>query len=629
MVTIDFETFYDSKTGYTLRSMTTEEYVFDPRFRILMVSVKRGDEPAQIFSSDKKNPDDYYREVLGFLSGEIVVAHNMMFDGLILARLGIYPKFFMDTLSLARLVDGHLHASLSLAACLSRRPHLNYVKGAEVGNMDGIRYLDAYQRDRYAAYCNNDCDSTYALLRDLTKSELVTRNELEVIDLTMRMYCQPQLQLDTEALEHIVERGEKERELALSTAAATLGIKSDDVLMLVNSNAKFPKLLTALGVEVPQKLSLTTPGKLIPALAKTDEGWIEMLNTYEEHPVVGPILLARTGVKSSINARRAERLLVCARVSDGWFRVPLKYFAAHTGRYGGTEKVNAQNFPRVSKKLPMPQLRQTIKAPPGMVVLAGDLSQIEARLNAYLSGEEELVAAFALGQDIYLLFASKLYGRTLTKEANPTERFVGKTCILGLGYGMGHEKLRVSLLKDGIILKVGEAEWFVKVYRNTYQRIAGFWERCEMAMIKTLKTGDPIMVGKLLFLNNQIILPTGGRLVYPDLMHTFDPVNQRMQLTYTYQGRYHRTLWGGKIAENVMQTVARGIIMDSMVRAYKKHSLRPALQAHDELVYVVPESEAPEYASKLLACLTERPNWAPDLPLAAEVNYGPTYGDTK
>ena len=146
---------------------------------------------------------------------------------------------------------------------------------------------------------------------------------------------------------------------------------------------------------------------------------------------------ARKAVKSRIAETRAQRF-IDATHDDGTISVPLRYYAAHTGRFGGTEKINMQNMPRNS------ELRKALCAPPGHLVFVADLSNIEARMLAWLADEDDLLAQFAAGDDIYSNLATEIYGRPINKHDDPTERFVGKTAVLGLGYGMGANKFRAT-----------------------------------------------------------------------------------------------------------------------------------------------------------------------------------------
>jgi DNA polymerase len=613
--TIDFETYYDQE--YSLRKMTTEEYVCDPRFEIILVSVAVDDDPPLTFSADTLEEYTGFLRGLGIEDGA-VLAHNTMFDGLVLtARLGIYPKLWLDTRSMASAVDKPEHRSVSLENCLNRRPHLGISKGSYVHNMLGVRRRDMSpeQFDAYARYCTIDTIGCRALFRDLLPS--IPKEELRVIDLTLRMYLEPQLELDEDLLARIVADEEAKSSIALASIEKILGPEAQNI---VRSNDKFAALLTRMGVEVPMKYSLAT-GKLIPALAKTDEGWAQLCDMYEDHPTIGPLLKVRLSQKSTNVLTRSKRLLAIAQRFKH-FRVPLVYYAAHTGRYGGTEKINPQNLKRVDKKAGPLQIRYAVTPPEDHLIITADLAQIEARINAHLSGEDALVHAFATGEDVYSAFASKLFGRTITK-ADPNERFIGKCCILGLGYGMGAERLRLFLLQSGVRIDTDTAERYVATYRNTYRNIVKMWTIAER-MLGSIQRGDMLNYKYLSITPHGIGLPNGMAVKYPNLTYG--------DTTDSYVAFYDGTvrhLWGGMIVENVVQALARTVIIQQMLAIYNELGLRPAMQVHDELVYVVPHKKAHILAARINTIMSTPPEWAPTLPIAAEVGIGANYGDAK
>ncbi|WP_286296502.1 DNA polymerase [Polynucleobacter sp. TUM22923] len=104
--------------------------------------------------------------------------------------------------------------------------------------------------------------------------------------------------------------------------------------------------------------------------------------------------------------------------------------AAHTGRWGGADKINLQNLP--SRGANGGKLKKAIMAPKGYLMIDADSAQIEARVLAWLAGQDDLTEAFKNGQDIYSIMASAIYGKEVS-EITKEERFVGKTTILGAG----------------------------------------------------------------------------------------------------------------------------------------------------------------------------------------------------
>lgn len=405
IATIDFETFYD-KT-YSLSKITTEEYVRDDQFEVIGVAVKIDDGETEWFSGT-------HAETAAFLGKFeldkcFVLAHNTMFDGAILSwRFNIKPLVLLDTLSMARAVCG-IEVGNSLAK-LAERYDLG-VKGTEVVMAMGKRraHFSDEEMQRYAAYCRNDVDLTYKLFHLL--NERFSKTELKLIDLTLRMFTEPALGLDLPLLEqHLIDVVDRKEELIAKAAA------SRETLM---SNDKFAEALRELGVYPPTKISPTT-NKRTYAFAKSDEG----LKALADHPDdrVQALVAARLGTKSTLEETRTQRM--CGIAKRGKMPVPLRYYAAHTGRWGGDDKMNLQNLPRKSK------LKSAITAPEGYVLIDADSSQIEARILAWLAGQNDLVEAFEKGEDVYKIMASKIYRKGI-EDINDRERFVGKTTVLG------------------------------------------------------------------------------------------------------------------------------------------------------------------------------------------------------
>lgn len=597
--------------------MTTLEYVSDARFEIIMVGVKRNDEPTEILSF---HTIEEYRKALldrGVHLGA-VIAHNTLFDGLILAMvLRIIPKMLLDTLAMAQALLKPFHKSISLANCL-KHTESPLRKGSYLGNMIGrtLSSLSPLEFQKYAEYCSDDVDGEWWLF-NYFKGQL-PRDEFLVMDMTLRMYLEPQFELDAEILKGVLD---KERTKKRKLMAALPDYIEPGTL---NSNPKFAKLLESIGVKVPYKISPTTL-KPTYAFAKTDPEFKDLEDEYADDPVVSAILAARLGLKSTIGETRALRFLNLAE-QFGDLRVPLRYYGAHTGRYSGMEKINCQNLPRIPRDARTRfHLRYAVKVPRGYVVLAADLSQIEARLNAWISGCEPLLQVFRNKGDPYCAFATRIYGRTITK-ADSDERFIGKTCILGLGYGMGWKKLQNTLRKDGVKVPRHEVERYVYTYRDAYHQIPALWRKCD-DLIPLMASGEAFqLIGPVMCTKNRLTLPNGMTLNYNNLRYI--DTSKYRGWSFTFAER-PKMLWGGTMVENMIQSLARITVTEHMVRARREIGIRPALQAHDELVYVVPETEADWYKDAILDIMKTPPSFAPDLPIDAEAAWGPTYGDAK
>lgn len=617
LFTVDFETFYS--TDYTLKGMSTEDYVNDPRFEIIMVSLKKNNEPVQWFSGTMDETLEWLDEQ-GLYEGAML-CHNAMFDALILAvHAGRLPKVLMDTRLMAQAVLKPYMSSVSLDACL-KHIDVGIQKGDAVHNMKGRTRLSLSKQElkEYANYCMTDTEGTYRLFKYLAPT--YPREELRIIDMTLRMYLQPRLELDADLLAELLNEAKAKKQKLIDSLPAGVTEK------ILGSNTKFAELLSQLGVEVPMKVSPTT-GQLTYAFAKTDPGFKEMEEMYEDDPVISAILAARIGSKSTIEESRCERMLEIA-TNYLKFRIPLLYYGAHTGRYGGMEKINPQNMPRIDKS----RLRFAVRAPKGSVIIGLDLAQIEARITAWLARCKPLTVGFARKEDIYSQFATIAFKAETIKgrsKEDDRRRFVGKTCILGLGFGMSAEKLKNTLRKDGVKMELPETMRLVETYRGTYWQIPLLWQDIQGALThaKTSK-GRVDFRDCLRMVEDGIILPNGMTLHYYRLRHRKATKEGEFDGWVYDFGRETRTVWGGKITENVVQALARIVVMEQMLRIERELGVRPALQVHDELDYVVPEKDAETFARDASAIMRTPPTWAPDLPVDVEAHWGPTFGDCK
>ena len=604
ILTIDFETFYDRE--FSLSKMTTEEYVRDPRFEVIGVSVQVDEGQPQWFSGDQIQ---IYQFLTSFPWEEsLALAHNAPFDGAILTWVfGIKPKGWLDTLSMGRALHGtEVGGSLKVLA-----NHYGIgEKGDEVLNALGKRRadFDADSLARYGEYCKNDVALTYSLFRHMADGFPGT--ELRLIDRTVRRFSDPVLRLDTKVLETHLATVKAKKETLLEAAAS-----DQEVLM---SNPKFADLLRLYGVQPPMKISPTT-GKQAYAFSKNDEAFRDLLE--HENPGVQALVAARLGVKSTIEETRTERFIGIAK--RGTLPVPLRYYAAHTGRWGGDDKLNLQNLPRTSL------LKYAILAPEGHYIIDSDSSQIEARTLAWLAGQDDLVRAFNDGEDVYKIMASAIYGKPID-QITKDERFVGKTTILGSGYGMGALKFQTQLGNFGVEVELDEAKRIIDTYRRTYPAIPELWKQAAKILDAILadqytefgRDGILKVEGR-----DGIRLPNGLYLKYPNLrVHQ----NEDGKTEYVYDTKRGKAvipnrIYGGKVVENICQALARIVIGDQMLKIADKY--RVVMTVHDAVAAVVPQDEVEVAQSFVEACMRMRPQWAPDLPLNCESGYGKSYGD--
>ena len=601
---LDFETYY-SQT-FSLSKITTEEYVRSPEFETIGVAVcEQGSAPTW-FSGTKADTKKFLDSFE--LNKHLVIAHNAMFDMAILNwQFDIRPKGIADTLSMARAIHG-TEVGGSLAK-LAEHYGLG-VKGTEVLQAQGKRRIDFNAQDlaQYGEYCKNDVVLTMGLFEKLSAG--FPPSELRLIDLTIRMFTEPSLWLDGNMLhDHLAIVRQRKESLLASIE------KEKEHLM---SNDKFAELLIAQGIEPPTKISPAT-GKDTWAFAKTDEGFKELLE--HENEAVQILATARLGVKSTIEETRTERFIEIAQ--RGLFPIPLRYYAAHTGRWGGDDKVNLQNLPRGSI------LKDAIMAPPGQVVVDSDSSQIEARTLAWLAEQNDLVDAFERGEDVYRIMASSIYNKA-TEEISKDERFVGKTTILGAGYGMGAQKFKAQLKTFNVEVSDEETAHIIKVYRETYDWIPALWRKAGLAL-DAIINNQSTSLGRAGVLEVEgrrgIRLPNGLYMKYPNLRKMRNEQGKDEYVYDTKKGKavVPNRIYGGKVIENVCQALARIIIGEQMLQVAKKYKV--VMTVHDAIACVIPEQEAEAGQEYVEMCMKMRPKWAQDLPLSCESGMGRSYGE--
>ncbi len=605
LITVDFETYYD-KT-FSLSKMTTEAYIRDPRFEVIGVGVKVNNGGTEWASGTHEQLKEYFSEF--DWGNSMVLAHNTMFDGAILSWLfDIHPRVWADTLCIGRAIHG-VEAGGSLKA-MAERYKLG-VKGTEVLDALGKKRLDfnTNELSRYGDYCINDVELTYKLFGRMGKQ--FPRQELKIIDLTLRMFIEPMLDLDLGLLEQHLEDTKDIKDRLLEDA----GVVKKDLM----SNPKFAELLEGVGVIPPMKKSPTT-GKETFAFAKSDEAFKALLE--HEDVRVQALVNARLGNKSTLEETRTQRFIDIAK--RGLLPVPVKYYAAHTGRWGGADKINLQNLP--SRGPNGKKLKKSMIAPDGHILIDCDSSQIEARVLSWLAGQDDLTEAFRVGDDVYKKMAMSIYGVNREEDVTKDQRFVGKTTILGAGYGMGAVRFKDQLQSFGFDMELDEARRVINIYRETNFSITTLWHDAAFTL-ENMASKNKTELGRsgvieIIPDNNAIVLPSGLLMRYDGLQGKLN--EQGME--YTYRTRRGPTrIYGGKVIENVCQAVARCIIGEQMLKIAKRYKV--VLTVHDSVVCCVPEEELDEARTYIEGCMRWLPNWADGLPIDCESGVGKSYGD--
>jgi len=619
----DFETYYAS--DYSLRHMDPPSYILDPRFEAICLGVCDGFTSAPYLVDGPDIP----RFLKDIGTDVAFVSHNALFDASILSwRYDWVPKLICDTLGMSRSLLGARLKSLSLK---SVGEYFGLVKGDEVMKVMGMSRADIIANgmwNAYGSYCMNDtaiCRAIFAQLAPLLPPE-----ELILHDMVLRCAVEPAFKADVGVLHQNLSEVQSNKE-RLFIRAMFAGLHDRAELM---SNEQFADLLRRLGVTVPLKVSKTT-GRTTYAFSKTDQNFLALLE--DDDPRVVALVEARLAFKTTIEETRTKRMINIAGLTfggkgSGWMPIPLKIGAAHTHRLGGDWKLNPQNWGRKSL------LRKAVEAPEGYKVVAVDSAQIEARLNAWFCGQWDLVEQFARGEDVYSNFASDIYHVPVDKKTEPSKRFVGKTGILQLGYQSGADKFRstVWLLSfntepQPIDLSPEEATSIVAGYRQRYSSISGMWRRLEQyirLMATPPRDGNEVFyeLGPLKFGYQRIIGPGGLQIEYHNLRYM-----DGSEWVYDYGGIPHK-LYGGKLLENIIQFLARIVVMQAAVRLRKPlaaYKTRLCHTAHDEIVYVVPDEHVGVVSDMVKHEMCVCPTWAAGLPLAAEVGVGQNYGECK
>jgi hypothetical protein len=648
ILVIDFETAWDRRE-YTLSKMTTEEYVRDPRFKAWGMCAKLlGNEMPPVWVR-RCELQSWVNEIDWSITA--VLAHNAQFDVTILSWVyGAQPCFIFDTLSMARALRG-IEAGNSLAK-LAEEFGLP-PKGQAVHSTDGmLDTIDTATESELADYCKHDVLLCEEIFNRLIKS--YPAKELRLIDLTLKMYTRPLLELDKDMLRAAIEEEREARESLL----AKLGVAEPSLA----SNDKFAELLQSLGVEPPVKVSKTT-GRETLALAKNDAMFQALLNGDNED--VALLCEARLKVKSTSERTRAQRFLDIAQ--RGSLPVPLSYYGAKSGRWSAAKgsAINMQNLKRGSF------LRKAIMAPEGHHLVVGDLSQIEPRVLAWLADYTEMLDIFRAGHDPYAAFGAQMFNIPgMTKESHPDLRQAAKSALLGCGYGLGWQSFASQLLtgflgappmrysKDfaralGINREFVEqffeykaneakildikttlseqelvphclaAKAIIDIYRHTAWPVVGLWNHFSTLIERSLAGGEEVVYKCLTFRKGEIVLPNGMSVLYPNLRQKKDDQG-RWQWVY---GPDETKLYAGKITNNVVQGTARIVMTDGMLRVAKRYPI--AGTVHDELIAVVPDDEVADAKTWVLAQMTMEPTYMPGLPLAADGGAHRRYGLAK
>ena len=637
---IDFETYWD--THHTLSKMPPTQYVMSPLTEIISMAIKVGDAETEVVFGDEIAPK--LAEI--DFSDAMAIGHNMSgFDSMILAwRFGVRPKMWGCTAAMARSKHAKT-CGVSLAKLVAE--YELGVKDNSVLMQTKGRYLKDFTPEEIRGmrkYNKADTDQCAGLFKQLLKG--FPKAELWQLHMTVEMLVNPQFELDTGMVEAALsmERDQKlkallELDKVLHTVEERAVRRLSDgptaeefVRSTLASATKFGELLQSRGVDVPMKPSPTNPGKMTPALAKTDEAFLNL----QEHPdpVVAMAAATRLSVKSTILETRLQAFLDAAAACNGKLPVPLRYCGADTtGRWSG-EQYNMQNLPRIDPKKikPSDALRNALKAPKGYKVVVSDLSGIELRVNMFLWKVPYAMALFQNDPekaDLYRYFAAHSLYNVEEDAIEKWQRQVGKVSHLGLGFGAGPATFqKVAKLMGGINMDLEESTRVVETYRSSHREVVLGW-RAFQDNLNNIRQGIESAIdpwGMCVTEKNAVRLPSGRRIYYPSLIKEND--NGKYEWWYGH-GRHRARIYAGKGVENLVQALARDVIADNALAIYKATKLLPVMMVHDELVYIVKDEQARDTLDTVNGIMRTPPKWWPELITWSEGDIASCYGAAK
>jgi DNA polymerase len=580
---IDFETYYD--TEITLRKMNYSEYVQHTHI-LCLGYIWRGKLNVLHDPTEFLNSLDW--------STITVIGHNLLFDALILKTFyGHTAARYVDTLGMARHVHPCRKHGLDdladlYAPALKKTQALKYVRGKTWSE------LTEQQQTELAQYCRNDVVLT-AMLYDKWKTKF---HEWDLLDHTIKLFINPRLELNSAKLEALIleEKLEADRLLTLHKLSREK----------VRSDAQFAEHLSGMGYIVPTKFSAKQQ-KAVPAFAKSDSQWQEF---YLHNQELQPLLDLKRSINSSIKETRTNRLI--SSVTNGKSPVAYNYHGAFTGRWAGANLTNYQSLPRGS------ELRNAIVAPQGYTLIASDLSQIEARMIAWLAEENRILDVFRNKQDLYCAVASDIFDRPINKKEHPDERWVGKCAALGLSYGMSAEKFKLFCMLQGRDLSIEFATKVVETYRLNYHKIPAFWRHMQK-MLYVLAHNNENIGYKMRVENQHLILPSGRAMHYEGLQY----IEQEGQ----WRLLNGKKVYGALLVENLTQGAARDVLAEKILTIEQRYPV--VLHTHDEVCCLVPTPETEVAAAWVHQQMITPPTWCSDIPLDAETHTGQTYGECK
>ena len=638
LVCLDFETYFDADyhmKGKGSSGLSTIEYIEDHRFGeigLACLEIPEGQPYAPRkakFWTDVPTLLKYLQGRYGEnLEGCTVCIQNARFDGTILVRKhGISPPYVVDVRDLSRHLDArntHNLKDMCDRYGLPPKGDTMQFKGKHWATM-----TPAEQQAMCEYACNDaerETDLLAIMLPKLTRPEV----ELPLSRHTLRLFWEPELCFDFAEADRLA--GLMQAQIAKDTEPLGLTPKQ------LSGDKSFVKLLAealaATGEQVPMKMGTN---KMIPALAKDDEG----LKSLKIHRTarVRELIKARQAVESwPLHIKRLHAMADQARAAGRRLPNPLNYYGAHTGRWSGAEGINTCNLPTRGSGL-QTEMKHCLIAPEGCLLVLADAAQIEARGNSWIAGQDDLTEAFRQDRDVYSEFAADVLAapcRKPMKDDPPlvarlygARRAIGKTGILGMGYGMGAVRaLEYMQTYPELAPKIetGEIDLLfcknvVETYRAKYAKIPKFWRDLENVFKFVVKYGQTQTLRGLTLSRSgstvEVRLPSGRSLFYPHAAISGSGREERLRFRWG-------DLWGGTLTENVVQAASRDVLAEAILKI-EAGGYRVGAHVYDSVVVVVPEDRAEAAKKCVEEAISTPPAWCPGWPMGVEASISERY----
>lgn len=573
---LDFETYYDKRCS--IKTLGPLGYFSHPEFDAYMVSVV-GDNGVKFVG----HPKDFDWSLL---SESRVLSHNASFDET-LYFYGISQNWWPDKWS----GEWHCTADMAVYCGLPRS-----LKGATAqaydlkvdkstrDNMSGKRWenMTSEFKKEVSDYALKDSELCLQLWQDYSSKWPERERNISLVN---RRCVQRGLPMDTELLCRQLETIKAE----LFEAESLIPWIGERPLL---SRPAFDDQCRAVGIEPPASLAEGDPDA---------EEWLRVNG--QKFAWVGAVKNWRR-----INSLKCKlESFDYATMPNGRFYGNIMYFGAHTGRFSGSGgNLNLQNLPK--DEMFGVKMRHLIAPKEDKRLLVVDLSQIEVRTLCWLAKDHETMKEIKESEDIYEAFAIRfgLWAREKgSLRSDPKMRHKVKAMVLGCGYGAGAPKFAMM---SGMSEK--EAKDAVDLYRSKMKSVKKLWSDYTTDIITSYDTHN----------NFTVDLPSGRTLDYGKLK----PVKQNDKIQYVAMmpkngKRVPVKLWGGLVAENASQALARDIFSHMLCKINEiGNGVELIMHVHDEVVVEVDADKAEQALDQIIQIMSTPPEWIPDIPVSAE-----------